>query len=130
MNTTEANIEIIRHGETLSSVSVIMPRWIKAEYDNTLSVNIPFFGIKTFAKDEEDSEIAIEEAIKCFCLAAERFGQGVEAELQTLGWNRIKEENEHSLLSYSVPDTNVVLEQIMQTGEQYAHNLEIEEAVA
>lgn len=126
MNTIDANIEITRHGKTLFSVSVIMPTWNKMEDDNVLSVNIPLLGIKTFAKNEDDAEEAVKEAIQCFCLSAEKFGQGLEKELQTLGWLRSKNEEKHVLLDYSVSDNNYVLEQIMQTGEQHAYaDLEI-----
>jgi hypothetical protein len=130
MKVREANIEIKRHGGHLSSILVIMPKWNKVEHDDTLSVNIPLFGIKTFAKGEKDAEIAIEEAIKCFCFSAEKFGQGIERELEALGWTFVNEDENSSLLTYTIADSNIVLEQIMQTGEQYSHKLELEEELA
>jgi hypothetical protein len=128
MDKREANIEIFRQAGKLTSISVIMPTWTKQEHDDTLSVNIPLFGIKTVAKDEEDAEVAIEEAIKSFCIIAEKCGKGLERELETLGWSFVNENETYSLLTYSVSETNVVMEQIMQTGDQYVHKLELQEA--
>lgn len=118
MKTIGGNIEITKQSG-ITSISAIMPTWNKVEDDNTLSINIPLFGLKTIAIDEEDAETAISEAIQCFCIAAEKFGQGVEAELMTLGWECVKTKNK-STLTYSIESKNFVLEQIMQTGEQHA----------
>jgi len=38
-------------------------------------------GITTFAKDEADASVAIQEAVICFFIAAEKFGCGIEKEL-------------------------------------------------
>lgn len=120
MKTSEANIKITRIEDVLSSISLIMPTW-KHQEDTSLSVIIPLFGIKTFAKDLDDADIAINEAIKCFCIASEKFGQGIEKELQTIGWSTV--DNNHSLLNYSIDSNdNIVLEQIMETGDQFAEN--------
>jgi hypothetical protein len=121
MNIHEANIEIVRHGSQLASISVIMPKWLKAEDNGLMAVNIPFFGLKTVAKNEEDAETAIEEAIKCFCISAEKFGRGIESELTALGWTVEAGEHERTLLTYSIESSNYIVEQVMQTGEQYAH---------
>lgn len=122
MKLSEANIEITRFKNTLSSISVIMPTW-KHQEDEVLTVTIPLFGIKTFAKNMEDAEIAISEAIKCFCIASERFGKGVEKELEYIGWDfKAAIGANTSLLNYSIESTNVVLESIMETGDQFAEN--------
>jgi hypothetical protein len=124
--TNEANIEIIKHGETLVSISVVMPVWSKIQDDGTIAVNIPLFGLKTFASDENDAIIAISEAIKCFCIASEKFGQGINAELKTLGWVSVNQNEEVSSFDFNVADDDIVFEQIMQTGEQFVeHNLSI-----
>lgn len=123
MKTSEANIEIIRDNEKLSSISVIMPTWHKIEDDNEfVTVNIPLFGLKTFAKNDDDTIVAINEALKCFCISSERFGQGIEKELQVLGWTFVKTEGNRTLLNYSIESNNFVFEQIMETGDQFAEN--------
>lgn len=128
MQTNEANIEIIRKDKKLFSISVVMPMWDKVGDDGFLKLDIPLFGIRTFAKDLEDAEMAIEEAIKVFCINAEKFGAGIENELRILGWSHNLENDESISMVYNVSDTNVVMEQIMETGEQYAHThlLELE----
>ncbi|MEP6949369.1 MAG: hypothetical protein ABI863_08850 [Ginsengibacter sp.] len=123
MRTSEANIEVKRNEDgLLSSISVIMPTWNKVDHENVISITIPLFGIKTFANDNEDCEVAIQEAIKCFCIAAEKFGQGLEAELQALNWSITRENKLLSSLNFSVETKDVVLEQIMETGDQFVED--------
>ena len=129
MNTTEANIKITRSGDKLTSISVFMPIWNKMSDHGNLLVQLPLLGIDTIAKDEIDAEKAIEEAIASFCFVSEHFGQGLEKELQALGWIAIDGETGEPLLGYSVSDTDVMLERLMQTGENYVNpHLEVEAA--
>jgi hypothetical protein len=121
MGITEANIEIIRTNGILSSVSVVIPSWSKNNEDNSITIDMPMFGLKTFAQNEQDMENAIEEAIKCFCIASEKFGMGIEKELIQIGWSFISDDTKNTSLDYQIPSDNFVLEQIMQTGNQYAH---------
>lgn len=121
MEIASANIKISRHGDVLNSITLSMPIWSKVESDESIELNIPLFGIKTFAKDEEDIDSAVEEALKSFCIVAEKFGRGLETELGALGWEFVEEENENSLLDYNPHDA--VLEQMMGTGEEYSNNL-------
>lgn len=118
MKPTEANIDITRRGNKLFSVSLNMPTWSKCEDDRSLSVHIPLLGIKTFAHNKSDTEDAIREAIKSFCIASDKFGQGIEKELAALGWKLVKDGAEHTELGFTPNDD--MLEQIMQTGDQYA----------
>lgn len=126
MSTTEANIKITRQGGKVTSISVFMPIWSKSSEKGNLLVNLPLLGIETIAKDEQDSEIAIEEAIQSFCIVAEKFGQGIERELQALGWIPVDGESGEPLLGYSVEDTDELLERLFSTGENYVNpHLEI-----
>lgn len=129
MNTTEANIKITRSGDKITSVSVFMPIWNKMSDHGNLLVQLPLLGIDTIAKNEIDAEKAIEEAIASFCFVAEKFGQGLEKELQALGWVAIDGETGEPLLGYNVSDTDAMLERLMQTGENYVNpHLEVEAA--
>lgn len=122
MNINEATVEITRHGKVLSSVSVVMPTWDKVEENGSINVSMPLFGINTYAKNDEDAEIAVEEAIKAFCIASERYGHGFEEELKSLGWKPQSEKaavEGHTLLS--IESDNDLINQIMQTGEPVAH---------
>jgi hypothetical protein len=125
MKITEANIEISRKDGKLFSVSVAMPIWDKVGNDDFLSVNIPLFGIKTFAKDEIDAEIAINESLRAFCINAEKFGKGLENELKLIGWGFIEQTETFASMSYRVSNSNSVIDQIMQTGEQVVQKFEL-----
>ncbi|KAF0240178.1 MAG: hypothetical protein Q8K64_09065 [Sediminibacterium sp.] len=119
MKTAEANIEIVKVGNE-STISIIMPTWQKIEEDNDfITVNIPLFGLKTISNSQEDTITAIHEALKCFLISSNRFGQGVEKELQALGWVIIEKDENKTLLSYSIESSDFVLEQIMETGDQF-----------
>jgi hypothetical protein len=129
MNTTEANIKITRNGDKTSSVSVFMPIWNKQSDQGHLLVKLPLLGIETIAKDEKDAEKAIEEAITSFCTIAEKFGQGLEKELMSLGWTAVDGKTGEPVLGYAISDesdADALLERLMQTGENYVNpNLEI-----
>jgi hypothetical protein len=128
MQSNEANIEIIRVDGKLISISVVMPMWDKVGMDETFKINIPLFGIKTFAKNNiSDVDIAVEEAVKIFCNNAEKFGAGLENELRILGWSYNGSIDNKISMVYNVSENDIVMEQIMETGEQYAHthNLEL-----
>ncbi len=127
MQINEANIDILRKDGKLVSAFVSMPIWDKLGMDDFISVNIPLFGIKTFAKDENDADKAIHEALTAFCINAEKFGKGLEEELKSIGWKIIpsKSNENFSSMVYSVSNTNSVLDQIMQTGEQVSQRLEL-----
>jgi hypothetical protein len=129
MNTTEANIKITRNGGKIDSISVSMPIWNKQSDHGNLLVKLPLLGIETIAKDEKDAEKAIEEAITSFCVVAEKFGQGVEKELLSLGWTAIDGKTGEPILGYTISDksdADAMLERLMQTGDNYANqHLEI-----
>ncbi|MGV9004722.1 hypothetical protein [Flavobacterium sp.] len=125
MRITEANIEIIRQEGKLVSVSVAMPIWDKVGDDNILSVNIPLFGIKTFAENEFDADIAIKEVLTAFCINSEKFGNGLENVLKIIGWSFNERNENFCSMSFSVSNNNSVIDQIMQTGEQVVQKLEL-----
>jgi len=106
-----------------------MPVWNKQSEHENLIVQLPLLGIQTIAKDEKDAEKAIEEAIISFCIVAERFGQGIAKELQSLGWTTIDGLTGEPLLGYTVSDesdSDALLERIMQTSDKYINpHLEI-----
>tara|TARA_R110002072_G_scaffold303042_1_gene491769 strand:- start:4795 stop:5175 length:381 start_codon:yes stop_codon:yes gene_type:complete len=125
MTSNEANIDIVRKGTTLNTVSIAMPVWDKPSNDGFISIDIPLFGIKTFAKNDDDANTAIEESIRLFCLSAEKFGRGLEFELVNMGWTITSDANGLTCLSFTIPETSTVIEQIMHTGDQFAKKLEI-----
>ena len=129
MKTNEANIKISRNENKITSIAVFMPIWTKQSDQGNLLVQLPLLGINTIAKDEKDAEIAIEEAIASFCIVAEKFGQGVEKELISLGWTAIDSKTKEPVLGYTVSDENddaAMLERLMETGENYTNeHLEI-----
>lgn len=126
MKINEANIDIIRKEGKLISVCVEMPFWDKMSDDNFISVNIPLFGIKTYSENDVDSDKAIEEAINLFCINSEKFGKGLEVELKLIGWSFSSQTEEGiTSMSYSISNSNTVLDQIMQTGEKYIQKVNL-----
>jgi len=130
MNTTEANIKIHRDDSRVISVSVNIPVWNKESEQGNLLVQIPLLGIETIAKNEEDAETAIKELIASFCIASDRFGQGLEKELEALGWERVDGTTGEPVLGYNVADgPDQVIERLIRTGENYTNpHLEIANA--
>jgi hypothetical protein len=128
MNITEANIEIKRTINKHVSISVSMPVWSKeSEFDGNIIVKLPLLDIDTIASNEQDAEIAIKEAIQSFCVAAEKFGEGIEKELQALGWKRVDQKG-NPVLGFCVSETDELLERLLQTGDNYINSdLEIAE---
>ncbi len=129
MSTTEANIKITRINGIIDCISVFMPIWNKISDHENLLVKLPLLGIETIAKNEKDAEKAIEEAIISFCIVSEKFGQGVEKELLSLGWSAIDGDTGEPILGYTISDksdTDAMLERLMQTGDNYVNqHLEI-----
>jgi len=119
MNEVSATIGVSRIDGKLSEVKVIMPTWNRVGNDSKIYINIPFFGIETFGHDENDCDIAIEEAIKCFCLIAEEEGLGLDFELEFMGW-KIQENSDKSNHIFNVNPSNPAFELMMQTGSQTA----------
>jgi hypothetical protein len=125
INKVSGNIEIRKNKGKLDSITVEMPIWDKFIDDSSISVNIPLFGLSTFAKDECDIDTSVREAILVFCINTEIHGVGLETELRLLGWNQVAAENEVSFFTFEVSQKNQVFGQIMQTGDQFADKLEI-----
>lgn len=124
MNEIEANIRITTQ-EGKRFISVFMPVWHKQSDQGNLVVSLPLLGIETIAKDEKDSEKAIEEAITSFCIVADKFGQGIEKELFSLGWTLVDDITGTPVLGYTISDstdTDRVVERLMQTGDQYVNS--------
>lgn len=87
-------IDIVRDGMKLSSVSIVMPTWEQKHEDNQIYINIPLLGLETVAMDEDDAYIAVEEALKAFCIASDECGLGLESELEFIGWTKNKNTNQ------------------------------------
>ena len=127
MNTNNANIDIFRDfSGKLTSVSVVMPIWDKTSRDGKIAVNVPHFGIKTFALDFNDADTAIKESLKAFCINAEKFGRGLESELKIMGWNFDKPSSDSIKMFFEVPKNSVILDQILETGDQFSEKLDLE----
>lgn len=121
MNIQEANIKVFRVNEKVDSIAVLMPIWSKQSEHGNLLVKIPMLGLETIAKDDLDADKAIEEALVSFCIAAEKFGQGIEKELQALGWIAVDDESGEPVLGYNISDTDSVIERIMETADNYVN---------
>lgn len=121
----EIKMEITRNGESLSSVKVIMPTWNKVRDNGLTYISLPFFGLETCAKNDDDAAVALSEAVQCFCLIAERHGLGLESELEFVGWEKSEEKGDtefgHSFMN--VTPKNEAFDNIINTGETQALQL-------
>jgi hypothetical protein len=123
----EPIIEVIRKDGKLSSVKVIMPTWNELGEDNKIYTKMPMLGgIVTYAINELDADIAVKEAIHCFCVAADKFGMGLEKELESIGWNIVSKNDEHIILS--IHSEMPAFELMLETGDTKALNIELEAA--
>lgn len=66
MSTIEPSIKIVRNGAQLVSIEVVMPIRIEKSFDGSLKVRMPLFHTQTWARDEADVEIAVEQSAKSF----------------------------------------------------------------
>lgn len=115
----EANFEIVRKNRKIQRVSVSMPIWTKnSETESHLSIQIPLLGIDSIAKDELDAEQAIEEAVRLFCIVSEKYGKGLETELEATGWKTLSSSQGKSM-GIEVSDDLQFLDRIFQTGDNY-----------
>jgi hypothetical protein len=123
MITQEANVDVLRKEGVLKSVAITLPVWAKEGDDGFLSVDIPFLGIKTSAKNDSDVDSAIREAIHLFCLNAEEFGNGIESELKLAGWNFSNRSFSESSLFWGTNDD--IIDMILETGSPFTETLEL-----
>lgn len=114
---TEANIKINKNGGKVIFISVAMPICVQRNNFGNLSVQLPLLDFETIASDGTDAKKAIKEAIVSFCIIAEKFGRGIEKELQELGWENEGEDN----LVFKINGTGSILEEIFNTGESYVN---------
>jgi len=124
MNHNVPEIEITRsENHHLSEVKVIMPIWTRKGDDAKLYASLPLLGIETYGDTEEDLDIAINEAVKCFCIASEQHGLGLESELQFIGWKPAGQSKDHALLTIDMDMP--LFEGIINTGEPTAMTVEV-----
>jgi len=109
MRIIEPSIIIGRTGDKLTSISVAMPVKVERSFDGSLKVNLPLFGTHSWANDENGVEKAVEAEVILFCRGAEKFGDGIEKELQYLGWKMVSVKDEVRVFAYRVSNTDVRL---------------------
>lgn len=56
----------------------------KSKFGNHLNINIRSLCIETIAKNELDIDKAIEEAIISFCIISNKFGKGIQKEIELI----------------------------------------------
>ncbi|MFB6455314.1 hypothetical protein ACE38W_08600 [Chitinophaga sp. Hz27] len=115
--TTEANINITKENGKITAISVLMPIWTKWNDFGHLSIQIPLLGLEALAQNDEDAEVAIEEATISFCVIAEKFGGGKEKELEVLGWKSIT----NSQLEYDIDHGDILLQGIFKACDNYVN---------
>lgn len=125
INHNNPSIEISRESNKIHSVKMVMPVWKRNGNDDLTYVEMPLLGLMTYGKGDEDVDLAIEETIKAFCIASEKFGLGLESELQYIGWKMLNETSNSTLFVLEVKDS--LMEEVMHTGFEKAFDLNITE---
>lgn len=123
MKAIEASIEVTRSNvnKSVVSISIMMPVWHKGNNDGNIDIKIPLLGIETTAKDENDIKVSVDEAIRGFIWACEKFGRGLQDELKDLGWSLSEDENKNPIMGYDVLEKDTLLERLFDTGEPYVN---------
>lgn len=100
MNTTEPTIEISR-GNGVLQVKAIIPTWTKEMEDGTIKILLPHLGgAVAFVETAREVEKTINEMFEAFCIMVEKHGQGLEHELELIGWKQLRKHKvNHSLLN-------------------------------
>lgn len=112
-------MKISRRGGELVGVSIIMPTWLEKRENGSFCVKLPLLGdIQSYAESEEDVTVAVNEVVELFCRAAEKFGKGLEKELELLGWVQSlpKAKNKTVALLRYKSNNSPVFESMAQTG--------------
>ncbi len=118
MNFDNIEIKITRSNGNLISAEVAMPVWQKKDISGQFTASLPLLGdVQTWAETEEDLEVAVFELFECFCIASEEYGTGLENELESLGWEKLKSKHKHS--SFAIKGTGIpYLKGVIDTGSK------------
>lgn len=117
MINSEPIVEINR-SEGFLSVKAIMPTWNKLDENGHICIRMPLLGADaiTHALNDDDAEVAVNEAFQCFCMVSEKHGMGLENELEFIGWK--KEPNSDKNKSILTLNSDVpAYDSIMDTGD-------------
>lgn len=114
MEFQDAEIEINRKNKKIVSVKLVVPVWHRLGEDGNIYASLPLFGIETYGKNENDLDVAIKDALEGFFAVCDKFGNGLEKELEALGW---KQEKTHTNVPvFSVHPKNEMYAGMMKTG--------------
>lgn len=90
MQKQQPTIEISRHNGSLT-IKAIMPTWAKKQDDGSIQILLPHLGgATTFVDSEEEIQNTVNDLFKGFCIMVEKHGNGIEKELELIGWTMVK----------------------------------------
>lgn len=130
MNLEEAELEVTRSNNKIVEIKVIMPTWARKDNSGKFYIKMPLLGgIETFCDNELEIQEAVEEAIKGFVLVAEKYGEGLELELKSIGWSLdplMEIENDNSKSHLQLIPQNDVFNSMLTTGNTSSYNLQLQ----
>lgn len=113
----ETIIDITRSGKSLLSVKALMPIWTRTGSDNRIYITLPLLGgLETFSENKDGVYTATEEAFKCFCIASEELGDGLEQELVKIGWQLSKPDTDWQHSTMNLVSDKLAIRSMMNTG--------------
>lgn len=126
MSTIEPSIKIVRSGEKLISIMVVMPIRVEETFDGYLRIYMPLFHTQTWAKDESDVEQAVEDTIIDYCKDAEKFGLGLEKELLEMGWDFKDDKAKEPVLEFEIKNIGNALDRLLGVSKRrFSKNMEL-----
>lgn len=96
MQVEEINIELRMVDGEVVSASAILPVWTSELSNGHIKAKLPFLGIETYAKNDEDLTRVVNEAFVMFCIVAKKYGLGIREELQRrydISSKRVRQQN-------------------------------------
>ncbi|MFB9842686.1 hypothetical protein [Mucilaginibacter ginsenosidivorans] len=104
----EPTFEIFREDGVLISVKAIIPTWTKQADDGSIEILLPHLGGATiFVESEDDVDKTIDDMFKAFCIMVEKHGNGLEHELEAIGWKSFKKHKVNQSLLNMLPERPV-----------------------
>lgn len=119
MNSDNISIELSRVNGILKEVSISNLIWTKQNSFGSTEICLPFLGIYTSSPSENEIDVSIEEAIKGFCIACEKYGKGLESELESIGWINLDSDRH----VFNIAPQTDAFDMVLKTGHTSFHTI-------
>jgi len=119
MSTIEPLIIITRMDNKIVTISAAIPVYIESGHEGFIEVHLPLLASMTWALNKNDIRNAVESTLISLCLGAERLGNGIERELESIGWIINERKAGKSALRFYNAGNNFKLNQILKSSDDF-----------